>query len=111
MLMVEQAFQQALVMGYDFDGTFNYFYRTPIFKNKVGEQCDCGGIDDLKLIHPFRMLMPPAVRYKFMPVTGVQVAIYGFKYGLRTTSVGIGERAATDFKRYPYMRQLMGVCQ
>ena len=44
-----------------------------------------------------------------MHVTGVQIAIYGFKYGLRTTSVGIGKRTAPDFERYPYMRQLMVV--
>ena len=36
----------------------NLWVSSNTFKNKVGEQCDCGGIDELKLIHSFGMLMP-----------------------------------------------------
>ena len=72
---------------------------------EVEKQCYGCRVYDLGPFRPFGMLAASAVRYKFMPITGVQIEIYVFKYGLRTASVGI---TAPDFERYPYMRQLMG---
>ena len=81
------------------------------FEYEIGKQCYGCRINDLEFVHPLEMLAASAVRYKFMPVTGVQIAIYGFKYVLRATSIGICKRTAADFERYPYMRQFMGICQ
>ena len=79
------------------------------FEYEVGKQCYGCRINDPEFVHPFGMLAASAVRYKFMPVTGVQIAIYGFKYVLRPTSIGICKRTATNLEGYTNVCQLVSV--
>lgn len=76
---------------------------------KIGEQCDGRGVNDLKPIHPFGMLTASAVRYKLMPVTGIQIPVDGLKYTLRTTLVGIGKSAAAYLEGDTYVCQFVSV--
>ena len=76
---------------------------------KIGEQCDGCGVNDLKPIHPFGILTPSAVRYKFIPVTGIQIPVDGFKYTFWTMLVGIGKNAAAYLEGDTYMGQFVSV--
>ena len=76
---------------------------------KIGEQFDGCGVNDLKPIHPFWMLTASAVRYKFIPVTGIQIPVDGFKYTFWTTLVGIGKSAAAYLEGNTYVCQFVSV--
>ena len=76
--------------------------RPTPYKNKVGEQCDCGRIDDLRLIHPLGMLTYPAVLYKFMSVTEIQITIFALKYAFRAPLVGIDKCTSSYFEGDAY---------
>ena len=67
-------------------------------EEKVGEQRDGRGVDNLKPFHPFRRLAASAVRGKDVAVCGVQVAVDDLEYRFGASLVGIGQCAATDFK-------------
>ena len=64
------------------------------FEDKVGKQCDGSGVNNPESVQLFGLLAASPVRYKFIPVTGVQITIYALKNAFRSSFVGIGQRAA-----------------
>ena len=85
------------------------FVSSYAFEDKVGKQCDGSGVNNPESVQLFGLLAASSVRYKFIPVTGVQITIYALKNAFRASFVGIGQRAADYLEGYTNVCQLVGV--
>ena len=76
------------------------------FEQEVREEAYCRGVYDLQPAEPFRSLPLSAVRRKFTPIGGIQVAVCRLEDRLRPSGVRIRQRAATRHQLYSQVGQL-----